>query len=98
MTQILAQVQVAGIRFLHIIVVHIKLFSVVVELDQNFPGLYLNATIRLVKFDCSAKSTAMDHPNFLIFSVLPIGLCMAVFIGFRLERGRKISFVFSFLA
>ena len=85
MTQILAQVQSARIRLLDVIVVHVKLLAVVLELDENFPGLNVDAARLLVESDCAAEAASMHQPHFLAFCLTVIQT-VAIFVRFRLEN------------
>lgn len=88
MTQILAQVQGAGVRLLDVIIIHIKLLAVVLEFNENFSWFNVGTTRLLMESDCSTESATMHQPHFLTFGFTVVQT-VTIFVGFCLEIKKR---------
>jgi hypothetical protein len=81
---VLAQVELASIRLLNVVIVDVHLFAIVLQLDQHLSWLDVNATVCLAESDSRTKTPSMYQPDFLPTLAVEVAV-EAVFMGLWLQ-------------
>jgi hypothetical protein len=85
---VLAQVELASIRLLDVVIVDVHLFAIVLQLDQHLSRLDVNATVCLIESDSRTKTPSMYQPDFLPTLAVEVAV-EAILVRLCLQREKR---------